>query len=334
MKLAFLSLSPTQRDVYFTEAASLRGLSPVIVEKDFWVCWLLCVLFESEFSNSLVFKGGTSLSKVFRVIERFSEDIDLSLAPEFLQLPPAGTSRNQVNQWMRNAESACGSAVQNRIAPALENVAKAALGSDRTWFEFITDAHTHSPVLLFHYPCVNKDGFDYIQRFVKLEFGSLTDQQPTGRHPIQPWIAESLPVAFPDWKCEVVALEVERTFWAKATILHMEFHRAPDKPTPTRYSRHYADMAALDVHPTALQALENHALRQRVVDWKSRFFGSAWANYDLAKPGTFKLVPPEHRKESLSADYDAMRDMYFSDPRSFDEVLQVLIELESRINRE
>jgi len=332
MKLEFLKLLPAQREEYISEAAARRGLSPVILEKDFWVCWLLGVLYESEFSDNLVFKGGTSLSKVFGVIERFSEDIDLSLAPEFLQLPPAGTSRNQASQWMRYAETACSAAVQNRIGPVLENIAKDVLGAERTWFEFRTDADTHSPVLLFHYPCIKKDGFDYIKRFVKLEFGSLTDQQPTGRHPIQPWIAETLPVAFPDWKCDVVALDVERTFWEKATILHMEFHRSPDKPIPPRYSRHFADMAALAIHAAAVQAVEKHELRQRVVDWKSRFFGSAWANYELAKPGTFRLVPPEHRKASLRTDYDAMRDMYFSNPRTFDEVLQILANLEYRIN--
>ena len=85
----------------------------MVLEKDFWVCWLLGILFESEFAGSLVFKGGTSLSKVFGVIERFSEDIDLSLSPEFLKLPEAGTSRNQANKWMTRAEAACGAAVQD-----------------------------------------------------------------------------------------------------------------------------------------------------------------------------------------------------------------------------
>ena len=92
----------------------------MILEKDFWVSWLLGILFESEFSGSLVFKGGTSLSKVFGVIDRFSEDIDLSLSPSFLKLPEAGTSRNQANKWMMRAEAACEVAVRDQIGPALE----------------------------------------------------------------------------------------------------------------------------------------------------------------------------------------------------------------------
>lgn len=90
MKLDFLALPADERRLYIEQAAVRRSVSAVVLEKDFWVCWLLGVLFGSEFAASLVFKGGTSLSKVFGVIERFSEDIDLSLSPEFLRLPEAG----------------------------------------------------------------------------------------------------------------------------------------------------------------------------------------------------------------------------------------------------
>ena len=153
MKLGFLALPEDERRLYIEQGAARRNLSPVILEKDFWVCWLLGILFESEFAGSLVFKGGTSLSKVFGVIDRFSEDIDLSLSPDFLKLPEAGTSRNQANKWMARAEAACGVAVRNQIAPALEAAMAGILCQyDRAWFEFLTDPGTHSPVLLFHYP--------------------------------------------------------------------------------------------------------------------------------------------------------------------------------------
>ncbi|MGO9115238.1 MAG: nucleotidyl transferase AbiEii/AbiGii toxin family protein [Thermoguttaceae bacterium] len=333
MKLSFLALPADERNLYIEQAATRRNLSPVIMEKDFWVCWLLGLLFESEFAPSLVFKGGTSLSKVFGVIERFSEDIDLSLSPEFLKLPVAGTSRNQAAKWMKNAEAVCGSAVQHRIAPAMEAAAASVLGkSERTWFEFVTDPVTNSPVLLFHYPSSQPSGFDYLKRSVKLEFGSLTDQQPTGRHPVRPWLADILPDAFKDWQCKVVALEVERSFWEKATILHTEYHRPVDKPTPDRCSRHYADTAALSKHPVASQAIKQHELRERVVGWKSQFFGSAWANYAQARPGTFRLVPPTERLPAIKRDYQAMRDMYLSEPASIDDVLGILADMENRIN--
>lgn len=334
MKLGFLELPAQECRLYIEQAAARRNVSPVLLEKDFWVCWLLGILFESEFASSLVFKGGTSLSKVFGAIERFSEDIDLSLSPEFLMLPEAGTSRNQADKWMTKAEAACAQAVETQIAPALEAAAEAVLGKrDRRWFEFLTEASTNSPVLLFHYLSSQPAGFQYLKRAVKLEFGSLTDQQPIGRHPIRPWLAEVLPNAFPDWRCEVVALEVERSFWEKATILHTEYHRPAEKPTPDRFSRHYADTAALTKHPTAKRAIDQHDLRDRVVAWKGQFFGSSWASYHLAKPGTFRLVPPTTRLPALRRDYQTMREMYLAEPASFDDILAILAELENCINQ-
>ena len=103
--------------------------------------------------------------------------------------------------------------------------------------------------------------------------------------------------------------------------------------TPDRFSRHYADTAALAQHPAANNAIDQDDLRNRVVEWKSRFFGSSWANYRLAKPGTFRLVPPSERLPALRRDYQAMRDMYLEEPTSFDDILMTLAELEKRINR-
>src|SRR4051794_39611528 len=334
MRLSFLELPLSERRLYIEQGATRRNVSPVILEKDFWVCWLLGILFESEFAGSLVFKGGTSLSKVFGVIERFSEDIDLSLSPAFLKLPEAASSRNQANKWMTRAEAACGPVVQSQIGPAMESAVAAVLGqSEQGWFEFLTDPGTHSPVLLFHYPSSQPAGFDYLRRSVKLEFGSLTDQQPVGRHPIRPWVADVLPDAFADWHGDVIALEVERSFWEKATILHTEYHRPAEKPTPDRFSRHYADTAAMARHPAAGKAIDEHALRDRVVEWKSQFFGSSWANYGQAKPGTFRLAPPAERQAALRQDYRAMRDMYLTEPAGFDDILATLAELEKRINQ-
>jgi hypothetical protein len=144
VKLSFLALPIDERRLYIEEAAARRGVSPVVLEKDFWVCWLLAVLFRSGFGEHLVFKGGTSLSKVFDVIDRFSEDIDLSLSPKFLGLESAGTSRNQATKWMAKAEAACGVAVRETIAPELERLVDQVLGKrPGGWFEFLTDPATH-----------------------------------------------------------------------------------------------------------------------------------------------------------------------------------------------
>ena len=334
MNAKFLALTPDDRRTVIEQSALRKNLLPVILEKDFWVCWLLGVLFESEFVGSLVFKGGTALSKVFGLIQRFSEDIDLSLAPEFLGLPTPGATTTQGAKWMKRAEIACGMVVRDRMQPVLEAAVSTAIGPapDGNWFEFAIDPTSNSPFLLFHYPSAQEPGFEYLRRSVKLELGSLTDQQPVGRHPVRPWIANEFPEVFTDWRCEVVALGVERSFWEKATILHAEHHRPADKPTPDRYSRHYADTAALAGDLKASLAIDRLDMLERVVEWKRLFFGSRWASYDTAKPGTFRLVPADTRIRDLRRDYDAMREMYLSEPTSFETVIETLATVERRIN--
>ena len=242
MRLNFLRLPSVERRLYFEEAAGRRGVSSVMLEKDFWVSWMLGVLFHSTFADVLVLKGGTSLSKVFGVIDRFSEDLDLSLSPEFLGLSnaalPNTPSRNQAAKWMKTAESACADVIRAQLGPQLEQAVAEVLGEGTApWLEFLTDPATNSPVLLFRYPTTQPEGLEYLKRTVKLEFGSLTDQKPTGRHPVRPWIADTLGEVFDDWHCEVTALDVQRTFWEKSTILHIEYYRPAEKPMPDRFSR-------------------------------------------------------------------------------------------------
>ena len=222
MRLEFFKRRAPEQALIIQETAARRGLLPVMVEKDFWVSWTLAVLFaHPEFGGQLVFKGGTSLSKVFGVIERFSEDIDLSVSPEFLGISEESVeqagSRNKRTERMQELESACMERVRDRFLPELERIAREVLG-ERTggaaWMEFQVDTTTHSPVVLFHYPSTAPTGFEYLRGFVKMEFGSLTDQRPVGAHAIRPWVAEEFPKQLEDFRCELVALELERTFCA------------------------------------------------------------------------------------------------------------------------
>jgi len=274
--------------------------------------------------------------KVFGVIDRFSEDIDLSVSPGFLdiseELVEQAASRNQRTRRMEELETACSERVRDRFLPELERIATEALGQRRggaPWMEFQIDLTTRSPGVLFHYPSNAPPGFEYLRRFVKLEFGSLTDQRPVGKHAIRPWVAEIFPDILPDFHCDVV----ERTFWEKATILHSEYHRETGKPLRDSFSRHYSDTAALARDALAETALARDDLRRRVVDWKSRFFPANWARYDLAKPGTFRLAPPIDRLPELRRDYRAMQDMFFRMPPPFEEMLNTIRDLERRINR-
>lgn len=326
----------------FQQAAARLNLKAAIVEKDFWVCWMLGLLFGPDaWGEVLVFKGGTALSKVFGVLRRFSEDLDLSVSPQALGIEEAlvkeAGSRRQRDRWMEEMEKKCCAWVEQDVQPALEARVEAILGKSPSgkgvWLEYERDEATHSPVLYFNYPCEFPEGTPYIRRQVKLEFGSLTDQHPTGRHRVSPWLVEVLSGDMKEMGCEVMALEMERAFWEKATILHAEYHRDADSPMPERYSRHYADVAAMARRSEALAAIQHEALRDQVVEWKALFFARSWARYDLAKPGTFRLLPPDHRLPELRRDYQAMSDMFLDYPPSFDEVLAILEETERLINR-
>jgi hypothetical protein len=337
----FATLPARERELFFRQYQQRRGIDPVIAEKDFWVCWLLARIFEQpKLADACVFKGGTSLSKVFNAIERFSEDIDLAIIPASLgwiesDLDEA-PSRTKRDERMAQLEIACAAAIQNIWKPLLEQAVQAMLGRppDRAdWLSYKFDEAGQSPVLLFAYPGALPRGVAYIAREVKIEFGSLTDQRPIGRHPIQAFVGELAPEAFTDFKTEVVALELERTFWEKATILHADFHRPVDRPMRDRHARHYADFAALWRHEPAKAARSQLDLLQRVRVHKSRFFSSGWANYATAVPGTLRLVPPAHRIEALRGDYEAMRQMFLNEPLSFEEILATLNEAEADLNR-
>jgi hypothetical protein len=341
VKLQFLARSPHEQADVIREVAARRSISAVLVEKDFWVSWTLAVLFaHPEFHEQLVFKGGTSLSKVFGVIDRFSEDVDLSISPEFVGIKEEwvedAESRSKRTDRMEQLEAACTKTVQERIAPELERIAEEALGrsaSGKNWMEFQVDYDTHSPVVLFHYPSNEATGFEYLRRSIKMEFGSLTDQRPVGKHSIRPWTAQEFPSVFSDFECDVVALELERSFWEKATILHAEYHRDPAKPIRDRFSRHYSDTAAIGKHGDIASVLANDDLRKQVVDWKNRFFPSGWAHYETAKPGSFHLGPPEFRLTELERDYREMRPMFLKEQPEFASVLSELSDVERKINQ-
>ena len=132
--------------------------------------------------------------------------------------------------------------------------------------------------------------------------------------------------------CRVRTLAAERTFWEKATLLHAEYHRPPDKPSKERLSRHFYDLYCLSRQELGRQALERGELLDRVVQHKRLFFAQAWANYGTAKSGTFHLVPPVTRVDALRKDYDAMQTMIFGEFPKWDEIIRELTQLEKRIN--
>ena len=324
-------LSAQQRSELFEASASRRKLQPAIIEKDFWVCWLLKKLFNApELKGQLVFKGGTSLSKVHGLIERFSEDIDLVLAWGLL-----GYGQNGVDPWQEiasgtqqnrfNAEfnEKAARYIRETLCPLVETVTSTVDG--------IRCVIPDDPnVIEVHYPAAF--GSSAFMPEVKLEIGPLASWVPKGNHVIRPYAAEDFPQVFDDPNCPVVAITAERTFWEKATILHQQAHRAKTNPMPPRYSRHYYDLYQMTQSNVAANAIADLSLLDDVVKFKQRFYRSPWASYETAKPGTLRLMPTESGDAVLRKDYVAMRPMFFSDPPPWDDILDGLRILEQQIN--
>ncbi len=236
--------SATDRRDLFNEVARRRNLSPQIIEKDFWVCWTLRRLFTHPLLRQrLIFKGGTSLSKVFRLIERFSEDLDLTIRKETLgfsgsESPEQGDSRKETQRRIKSLRAACHRCVREEFLPLLQDAFVNALGglgkvSQRFNLEWEAD-----DVLRFEYPAApfGTPNLTSIARSVKLEFGASSDPEPIGTYSISPYAAAEFPDLFSECsETQVIALEAERSFWEKATILHAEHHRPPETLLPKHF---------------------------------------------------------------------------------------------------
>lgn len=324
----------------FNEAATRRGIAPAIIEKDFWVCWMLKRLFllPSD-SPSLVFKGGTSLSKIYRAIKRFSEDIDLSFDRHDLGYvddrdPESPPSRKKREKLIEDLAGTVARHTQEVLMPRLAEVLEAELSNMKGDWRLAKD-DADPQTLVFQYPPSFSSGkygdLTYVNPVVRLELGARGDPWPSERRPIAPYVAEEFPDLFGAPECEVVVLAAERTFWEKATLLHSEYHR-PKGPSKERLSRHYYDLALLADTEAGCRAVEDIGLLKAVVDHKKVFFASAWSSYETAKPGTLHLVPPDTRMAEFSTDYAKMGPMIFGVAPRFETLITRLRELERQIN--
>jgi hypothetical protein len=326
-----------RRELWSRAAERLSPLPDLMIEKDFWVCFTLQHLFALPGARDhFIFKGGTSLSKVWRAIHRFSEDIDISLSREWLGFggdrdPEAAGTRKQRAKQLAALSEACSERLREEIAPALNEALAQVLG--RTSWNLEIDPEDEQ-TLLFTYPTALGEitGRAYIRPVVRIECGARSDRWPVSSGHVTPYVAEAFPDTLPNAGVDIPVLDIERTFWEKASILHAEAHRPADKPVPERYSRHYSDVADLAKSGSAARALERDDLRARVVAHKQVFFPAAWAEIETAVPGTFRLLPQRERAAELARDYASMREMFFREPMSWAEILEVLGELEKRIN--
>ena len=333
MAEAFLSLAARDRkDILETTAAQL-GRPAFILEKDIWICWLLQTLFSIPAHHPMAFKGGTSLSKVYRIIDRFSEDVDITLDYKafdsaFDPFDP-DVSRSQVRRFNCRLKSSVDSYLREVVGPAIQ----AAVADLVTPNQHAVRIDDDGECVWFAYPSAVESPVGYLKSQVLLEFGGRNVIVPNELHEIVPDIAALTDgLEFP--AAAVTVLSPARTFWEKATLIHVECHRRRLTDGLQRLSRHWFDLACLARHHSGRAALSDRALLEDVVRHKKVFFYSRQANYDHCLDGRLRLVPEDDQLASLKSDYDAMRaaGILSADAPEFNALIEQLQILETDVN--
>jgi len=338
MAEAILSLSlADRREVLAVAADRLEPTRALhLLEKDVWVVWALETLFASPYAEQLVFKGGTSLSKAYRLIERFSEDVDLTydiraLIPDLVRdaedaLP---ASRSEAQRWTEAVREALPAWVERHARPVIE-VALQAQG-------IAAEVRQDGPDLFLDYT-PGFSGTGYVSPSVKLEFGARSTGEPN-RHAEVVCYADGVveDIVFPKSNPRVMA--AERTFWEKATACHV--YCAQERLRGDRFSRHWHDLIRLDQGGVATLALEDRALADAVARHKAWFFrekdvAGEVVSYREAVEGGLQLVPTGEGRDRLADDYGRMVEDGLLETRaeSFDQLMERCAALEDRANAE
>jgi predicted nucleotidyltransferase component of viral defense system len=325
----FLCLPEDDRKDILQNMSTKRGQTPAVLEKDVWVCWALKTLFEIPQPHPMAFKGGTSLSKVYNAIERFSEDIDVTL--DYKSMHPSAEpfkenlSKTQLNKLSVALRELVSQHTHNVILPAFRDALAEQFG-DASYKAELTD---DGEKLSIHYGPLFQP--DYIRDKVLIEFGGRNAIAPNATVPVRPYIAEDLPhLGFPE--ANVMVLAPERTFWEKVTLMHAECY-AKKLDKLERKCRHWYDVYKLSKMPIGQRALADRELLHDVVRHKIVFYASNAANYEACSDA-MKLVPDDEMLRALEQDYRKMVNdgMFYAEPPAFDVLIGELRILEKLVN--
>ncbi|OJH36118.1 nucleotidyl transferase AbiEii/AbiGii toxin family protein [Cystobacter ferrugineus] len=336
MPEAFLQLeSQDRRDAL--EVVANKSVRPVhLLEKDVWVVWALNVMFSAHLGQHLVFKGGTSLSKAYGAIRRFSEDVDLTydirtIAPDLTgdQTNPLPSSGSQQKKWTKE--------IRERLKQWVGNTAlhtiSAAISAERVPATVAVKPDDHSAIQI-SYQSVS-EGSGYVGPVVLLEFGARSTGEPSEERLVQCDAASYLPeLEFPTAKPRV--MRVERTFWEKATAIHVMCSGA--KIRTDRFSRHWYDLVQLDKTGHAASALADRPLALQVAEHKSWFFEEKVdgkpIDYKATVTGGLRLVPEGAVLEALRDDYQKMVNdgLLLDAAEPFETLLEQCRQLQDRAN--
>jgi hypothetical protein len=331
------TLSREDRAEALELAAAQTGRAPHLLEKDVWVVWVLSAIDQSPLANKLTFKGGTSLSKAYKIIDRFSEDIDLTcdireIASDLLRhgnpIPETASHAKKISDHVRARLPMW---IEREVMPMLRE----ALERDGLQSSLTLEGLERNKLLLNYSPI--KRGMGYTAATVQLEFGGRATGEPHQRHAVVCDMAQAIPeIAFPT--AQPLVLAAERTFWEKATAAHVFCRQG--RLRGDRYSRHWYDLAAMAQSGHAHAAMADQALAQAVAQHKSMFFAEKDAahqpiDYHAAVGGRIQIVPEGGALAALDKDYAAMLEdgLLSTHQPHFADILAACSDLQSLINR-
>ena len=333
---SWFALSRKDQTEALEVAAAQTGRPPHLLEKDIWIVLTLSAIYGSGLADKLTFKGGTSLSKVYKIIDRFSEDIDLTydireVVPELLRdgnpIPATSSQAKKITDRVRDRLPQW---IEGEVIPVLQSKFQRE-GIKAT----LTFAGNEKEKLILSYEPIRL-GTGYTSPSIQLEFGGRATGEPHHRHTVTCDIAPAINgIEFPT--AQPLVMAVERTFWEKATATHVycRQHRLRGE----RYSRHWYDLAAMVQSGHALTAIADKQLAYAVAEHKSMFFAEKDADknsidYIAAVSSELQIVPKGAALDVLEKDYAAMLEdgLLSTHQPSFEEIMAVCSELQSRIN--
>lgn len=336
--------SQRDRQDLFVSAARRLGITEQNVEKDFWVCWTLDALFHGrrEDAPRLLFKGGTSLSKAFGLISRFSEDIDITVFRQDLGEPVSIDDLEQLSGKKRGAKldeirAACQQYLKEELRPDLENLLFQAIGGnkDERCGVNLDDTDPDGQTLLVRYPtALTADA--YVRSEVRIECGAKSALDPHVNTTIRPYVADDL-TDLDLGVADVTTIQPTRTFWDKVVIVHglraWFTNRGELRQEGQRISRHYYDLHVMFPKNVGAQAIADLPLGVECVRHARMFFNRPDFNLETAAPGSFAFTPVDNMRDALRRDYVAMAGMIIGPVPPFEDVIASIASLEKRLNQ-
>ncbi len=311
------------------------GVNQVSIEKDWWVTVALKALFKSDCSKSLIFKGGTSLSKGFNIIERFSEDIDLAICHSFFGIEK--TSKSQREKLRKMARLYIHETLSAQLDANLQDMGISGYRienvthvQDKTGEWKPIDSDKDPTVIHLYYPSILEETISYIPPRVKIEISCLSMDEPTEERDIRSLIGDTFEGEDTDADCKVRTVIPTRTFLEKLFLLAEEFQK--EKPRSVRMSRHLYDLEKLMNTEYGSEALADRSLYDAIVEHRRAYYALKYVNYDLHNPATIDFMIPEHAKEAWRSDYaDMQRFFIYGNSLDFDVLMQRIEELQGRV---